>query len=57
VPGKNAGEAPFNFDQDDCGLQPPSVAFSDPNSGVNFAANFSQGRFVLAFKTIRQKQL
>ena len=45
MPGKNAGEAPFNFDQDDCGLQPPSVAFSDPNSGVNFAANFSIARY------------
>ena len=36
VPGKNSGEASFNFHQDDCDLQPPSVAFSDPNSGVNF---------------------
>ena len=30
VPGKNSG-APFNFHQDDCNLQPASVAFSDPN--------------------------
>src|SRR6267142_2536931 len=36
VPGKNSGEAQFNFHQDDCGLQPPSAAFTDPNSGVNF---------------------
>jgi hypothetical protein len=36
VPGKNSGEAAFNFHQDDCDLKPASVAFSDPNSGVNF---------------------
>src|SRR5207245_181353 len=36
VPGKNSGEASFNLHQDDCDLQPPSVAFNDPNSGVNF---------------------
>jgi len=36
VPGKNSGEAPFNFHQDDCDLQSPTVAFSDLNSGVNF---------------------
>ena len=36
VPAKNSGEAAFNFHQDTCALQPPSVAFSDMNSGVNF---------------------
>jgi hypothetical protein len=36
VPGKNSGEAQFNFHQDDCGLQPPNAAVTDPNSGVNF---------------------
>jgi hypothetical protein len=36
VPGKNSGGAPFNFHQDECALQPPGVAFSDPSSGVNF---------------------
>ena len=36
VPAKNSGEAAFNFHQDTCALQPPSVAFSDLNSGVNF---------------------
>jgi len=36
VPAKNSGEAAFNFHQDTCALQPPSVAFSDLDSGVNF---------------------
>jgi hypothetical protein len=36
VPGKNKGAAQFNFHEDDCDLQPPSAAFSDPNAGVNF---------------------
>jgi hypothetical protein len=36
VPGKNGGAAHFQFHEDDCGLQPASDAFSDPNSGVNF---------------------
>jgi hypothetical protein len=36
VPGKNGGAAQFQFHQDNCGLQPQSEGFTDPNSGVNF---------------------
>src|SRR6266568_4826935 len=36
VPGKNGGTAHFHFHEDDCGQQPESEDFSDPDSGIDF---------------------
>ncbi len=42
APGKNVGEAPFNFDQDDCGLSRRALP-----SAIRIQASISQPTSVL----------